>query len=143
MRTIGLVHLLSLVLATTASPAKSRASTLKAAAKPRYFAAAIGAGHITNASDAHFPRIAAAYYDGLTPENEMKWEVTEPEQGVFNFSSAETVWRFGAELGYTIRGHTLVWYSQLAPWVATLVGSELTEAMKTHITVEMEHFKGR
>ncbi|EIN13907.1 endo-1,4-beta-xylanase [Punctularia strigosozonata HHB-11173 SS5] len=130
----------SLALAATASPAKS---TLKAAASPRYFAAAIGYGHLTNKTDHLFREIAVAEYGGLTPENEMKWEITEPEQGVFNFTQAEIIVSFAEAHDYVIRGHTLVWYSQLAPWVTEIPESEVLSAMQNHITTAMTHFKGR
>jgi endo-1,4-beta-xylanase len=42
-----------------------------------------------------------------------------------------------------IRGHTLVWHSQLAPWVSNISsGSALLAAMNNHITTEVTHFKG-
>lgn len=56
-----------------ASPLTPRATTLKAAAGTRYFAAALGEGHLTNASDPKFAQFAKAQFSGATPENEMKW----------------------------------------------------------------------
>ena len=42
-----------------------------------------------------------------------------------------------------VRGHTLVWHTQLAPWVAGLSGEALHEAMLRHITGEVSHWKGK
>jgi endo-1,4-beta-xylanase len=108
MRSFGtLFTVVSLALSVAASPLQL---SLKAAASPRYFAAAIGYGHLTNASDPRFREIAVAEFSGLTPENEMKWEITEPEQGVFNFTQADAIVEFAKANKYTIRGHNLVWY---------------------------------
>ena len=66
---------LTLVYLTSASPSPVRrqSTTLKAAAEPRYFGAALGAGHLSNASDPNFALFAKVQYSGATPENEMKW----------------------------------------------------------------------
>jgi GH35 family endo-1,4-beta-xylanase len=68
-------------LATAVSAAfvpEERAKTpapLAAAAAPRYFGAAIGLGHLTNASDPRYQFLAQSQFSGVTPENEMKWSV--------------------------------------------------------------------
>lgn len=54
---------------------RSRATTLKAAAGERYFAAALAAAHLSNASDPNFALFAQQQFSGATPENEMKWYV--------------------------------------------------------------------
>ena len=76
MLTLSTLLLAGLV---TASPLAERTdTTLKAAARPRYFGAALAAAHLANASDPLFARIAAAEFSGVTPENEMKWSVLLP-----------------------------------------------------------------
>lgn len=64
---LNIAHLAS------ASPLEARATTLKAAAGSRYFGAALGAGHLSNASDPNFHIFAMQQFSGATPENEMKW----------------------------------------------------------------------
>jgi endo-1,4-beta-xylanase len=155
---VALVALAALVSgASVPAPAVERATTpktLAAAASPRYFAAAIGAGHLTNASDPEFAYLAQTQFNGLTPENEMKWfvhslfsstfsmklmsfrrESVEPQQNVFNFTAAEIVAKFATDNNFTLRGHTLVWHSQLAPWVSSVTGKALEDAMVNHIVM--------
>ena len=80
-------------LALAASSVKGR-HTLKAAAAPRYFGAAVAQGHLQNASDPKFASVGSAQFSGATPENEIKWESTEPTQGNFTFEDADVVVQF-------------------------------------------------
>ncbi|KLO10182.1 glycoside hydrolase [Schizopora paradoxa] len=133
-----------LSLNVLSSPHEARQSTtLKAAASPRYFGAALGAGHLSNVSDPKFAEFGAAQFSGATPENEMKWDFTEPEQGVFTFDQANQVAAFAKANNQILRGHNLVWFSQLPDWVETLQGNDLLNAMNNHITTVMTQFKGQ
>jgi len=118
-------------------------TTLKAAASPRYFGAALGAGHLSNASDLNFRMLGASQFSGSTPENEMKWDATEPNQGMFTFTQADQVAAFAKTNNHKLRGHTLVWHNQLPNWVSTLQGNNLLSAMNNHILTVMGHFKGQ
>jgi len=93
--------------------------------------------------DDAFRKVAAAHFDSLTPENQMKWETVEPQPGQFAFQAAEPLLAFAAENHMRVRGHTLVWHSQLAPWVKRLSGEALHAAMLGHIQGVVGHWKGR
>lgn len=83
-------------------------------------------------------------FSGVTPGNEMKWETTEPTRGTFNFGPADTIVNHALSHGMKVRGHTLVWHNQLAPWVSTITdGADLLRALKNHITTEVSHFRGK
>jgi cellulase/cellobiase CelA1 len=45
--------------------------------------------------------------------------------------------------GMTVRGHNLVWHSQLPGWVSSLPSSQVRAAMENHITNEAGHYKGK
>lgn len=60
MKITPLSFLLSICCLSIASPAVKKATVLKNAAAPRYFAAALGVGHLTNTTDPKFREIAAA-----------------------------------------------------------------------------------
>lgn len=92
--------------------------------------------------DPAYAQAVAAQFNQLTPENEMKWEAIEPEPGVFDFSGADAIVAFARDNGMQVRGHTLVWHSQLAPWVEALTGADaVREAMTRHIQTVVAHFR--
>jgi len=93
--------------------------------------------------DDRFRTVAATHFDSLTPENQMKWETVEPQPGQFAFQAAEPLVTFAAESHMRVRGHTLVWHSQLAPWVKSRSGEALRAAMRTHIAGVVGHWKGK
>ena len=77
-------------------------------------------------------------FGSVTPENEMKWEATEPKPGRFTFEAANRIVDFARGHGQRVRGHTLVWHQQLPPWVT----GSLAE-MRRHIEEVVGHFRGR
>lgn len=47
----------------------------------------------------------------ITPVNAMKWDATEPKQGVFTFEDADKIVAFANSTGARVRCHALVWVS--------------------------------
>lgn len=81
----------------------------------------------------------------VTPENALKWESTEPERGVFTFDDADRHVNWAVENGKNLRCHTLVWHSQLAPWVeeGNFDNATLIEIMADHINAVAGRYKGK
>jgi endo-1,4-beta-xylanase len=63
----------------------------------------------------------------------MKWAIIEPERGRFRFKAADVIVDAASRAGQAIRGHTLVFHSQLPKWVSALATPQLRAAMKAHI----------
>src|SRR5262249_59352107 len=83
-------------------------------------------------------------FSGVTPENEMKWDTTEPSRGSFNFGAADSIVAHAQSHGMKIRGHTLVWHNQLPGWVSGISsGSDLNNAMTNHIAQVAGHYRGK
>jgi endo-1,4-beta-xylanase len=119
------------------------AKTLKAAAAQsgRLIGAAIGASHL---SEAGYASTAAGAFDFVTPENEMKWDATEPSQNVFTFAGGDAITAFAQQNGMKVKGHTLVWHSQLPDWVSAITdATALHDAMINHITQVASHYRGQ
>jgi endo-1,4-beta-xylanase len=74
-------------------------------------------------------------FNGMTPENAMKWESTEPSQGNFTFADGDRHAAFAAANNLSLRCHTLVWHSQLPLWVSEggFSNATLIQVMEDHI----------
>ncbi|MET9800877.1 endo-1,4-beta-xylanase [Streptomyces sp. NPDC006368] len=122
--------------------AEGAASTLASAAagKGRYFGAAVAAQHL---GEAPYVATLDTEFNSVTPENEMKWDALESTRGSFTFGAADRIVDHARSRGMQVRGHTLVWHSQLPGWVGGLGASDLRSAMNHHITQVMQHYKGK
>ncbi len=85
----------------------------------------------------------AAQFSTVTPENEMKWDLTEPQPGRFEFGPADDIVDRAREANQKIRGHTLIWHFQLPGWVRELGPRALRAVMEEHIDRLVGHFKGK
>ncbi|WP_405696888.1 endo-1,4-beta-xylanase [Streptomyces sp. NBC_01185] len=84
-------------------------------------------------------------FTSVTPENVMKWEAVEPERGTYDWAAADRLVDFAAKNKQLVRGHTLVWHSQLPAWLneGDFTAGELREILHRHVTDQVAHFKGR
>src|SRR5258708_28214370 len=125
-------------LVALAGPA-SAATTLRAAAEAnnRYFGTALTQSNLSNST---LTAVAGAQFDMVTPGNEMKWDTTEPSNGTFNFGPGDQIVNFATSHSDRVRGHNLVWHSQLPSWVSSLPTNQVQAAMETHITTEVTHY---
>jgi endo-1,4-beta-xylanase len=117
------------------------ATTLGASAAEhgRYFGTAVSAGKL---GDAAYTTIAGREFTMATPENEMKWDATEPAQNTFSWTAADRVVSFAQSHGMRIRGHALAWHSQQPAWVQALSGAALRSAMLNHVSTVAAHYRG-
>jgi len=121
----------------------SAASTLGASAAERggrYFGTAIAAGKL---GDSAYTTIAGREFNMVTPENEMKWDATEPSQNNFTYGNADRIVSFAQGRGMRVRGHALAWHSQQPGWVQNLSGTALRNAMLNHVTKVAQNYAGR
>ncbi|MFD1045856.1 endo-1,4-beta-xylanase, partial [Kibdelosporangium lantanae] len=61
-----------------------------AAQSNRYFGTAVAAGKL---GDSTYSTILRREFNAITPENEMKWDATEPSRNSFNFSNGDRIAR--------------------------------------------------
>jgi endo-1,4-beta-xylanase len=99
-------------------------------------------------NDPTYAQILGEQFSSITPENEMKWASVEATQGVLNFTAADQEVLFAQQHGQRVRGHNLVWHSQLPNWLTTGVtngtisDAELAVLLQQHISAEAGHFAG-
>jgi len=133
------------LLGLGAQPALAAGPTLRslADAKGVKIGTALAASHLSG--DANYASIAAAQFNSATPENEMKWDAIEPSRGQLNFSGADAIVAFAQAHGQRIRGHNLVWHSQLPGWVSGggFTSAQLLQVMQQHIATEVGRYRGR
>ncbi|HOK26461.1 MAG TPA: endo-1,4-beta-xylanase [Bacteroidales bacterium] len=88
-------------------------------------------------------------FNSLTAENVMKPGLIHPEENRYFWDNADIIINFAGEHGMKVRGHTLVWHQQTAPWMfrnsdGTEVSKELLlSRLKEHITQVVTRYKGK
>ncbi len=126
-----------------AAPAAAGEATLgaAAAASGRYFGAALDPGAL---DEPPYRDLAALELTSVTPENAMKWGEVERSRGEFDWGAADALVAFAKAHGQRVRGHTLVWHSQLPPWLirGAFSPEELKDLMVAHIATEAGRYKG-
>jgi endo-1,4-beta-xylanase len=96
-----------------------------------------------------YAAIASSQFSVVTPGNAMKWQIVEPEQGVFDWSQADQLVQFAQANGQLVRGHTLTWHNQLPDWLTTGVANgsigaaQLRTLLHDHIITEVSRYRGR
>jgi endo-1,4-beta-xylanase len=94
-------------------------------------------------NDASYTSVAREF-SSVTAENEMKWQSLEPQPNQFNFNQADRIVAFAEQNEMRVRGHTLVWHSQLPGWVSQLTTPEaVRSAMLNHIETVVSRYRGR
>lgn len=89
-------------------------------------------------------KLIAKEFNSITPENIMKSMFVQPTKGNFQFDLTDKYVSYGEKHNMFIHGHTLIWHSQLAPWMSEIKdGSEMKAFMKNHINTVVSRYKGR
>lgn len=75
----------------------------------------------------------------------MKWDATEPTRGSFAFARGDSDLAFGTANNMLVRGHTLVWHSQLPSWVSAgnFDAATLRDIITNHVTTLVTRWKGK
>ncbi|KAJ4012529.1 hypothetical protein NW752_008227 [Fusarium irregulare] len=106
-----------------------------------YFGTEIDHYHLNNNP---LTTIVKREFGQVTHENSMKWDAIEPSRGQFTFGNADKVVDFAIANGKKIRGHTLVWYSQLPQWVKNIKDrATMTSVIENHVKTMVTRYKGK
>ena len=152
---VGLASAATLLVATVAGAAAPPRGFHPPSDSLRGLAAPIGlrVGNAVNMDklnvNAKYTGIVADQFSTVTPENVMKWDTIEPSQGLYNYAPADQLISFAQQHGQLVRGHTLLWHSQIPAWLTggvnngTISNAQLRDVLKQHIISEVGHFKGK
>jgi len=125
--------------AQTSSP-NEKGISLKTHYEPHfYIGAALNEGAILEA-DKGINRLVSHEFSAITPENVMKWMHIHPSPDQYDFTLPDAYVAFGEARGMHVVGHTLVWHSQLAPWVEEIRDST---ALMYHVEQHIKKVAGR
>jgi endo-1,4-beta-xylanase len=127
-------------VAPTATPVPVN---LKDLTGTRYFGTAVNDRLL--GTDAAYTALLNAQFSQVTPENAMKWGPLEPTPGSLNWSAADALVASAQANGQKVRGHTLVWHSQLPTFISDgkLTKAQLNDTLKAHIDTEVGRYKGK
>lgn len=86
-------------------------------------------------------QLLAKHFNSVTAGNAMKWDATEPTEGVYNWTDADAIVAFARANAMLVRGHTFVWHNQTPAWVFNDANGQpmtATAANKTLLLARLE-----
>ena len=96
-----------------------------------------------NVTNAEQQALIKREFSSMTAENDMKPEPTEPRQGQFNWEGADRIANFARQNGIKLRGHCLMWHSQIGRWMTSDNPTKevFYQRMKSHIEAVVSRYK--
>ena len=96
-----------------------------------------------NVTNAEQQALIKREFNSMTCENDMKPEPTEPNEGQFNWENADRIANFCRANGIKLRGHCLMWHSQIGRWMTSDNPTKevFYQRMKNHIQAIVSRYK--
>lgn len=124
--------------------AQKKASSLKEAYKKDFYIGTALSANQIEMKDAKQDALIRKEFNAITAENIMKSMFVHPQKDKYDFALTDKFIAYGEKNKMFIHGHTLIWHSQLAPWMEKIKDStEMKAFMKDHITTIVSKYKGR
>ncbi|MEG1024779.1 MAG: endo-1,4-beta-xylanase [Flavobacterium sp.] len=131
------------MLALSCTSQKETASLKDAYKNDFYIGTALSVDQIEE-KDKKVDSLITKEFNAITAENIMKSMYTHPQKDKYDFTLSDKFVAYGEKNKMFIHGHTLIWHSQLAPWMEKIADStEMKAFMKDHITTIVSKYKGR
>lgn len=124
--------------------ASEKSKALKTAFKP-YFLIGTALNKVQiEEREPNAAKLVPQQFNSITAENVMKCEVIHPEWDRYNFDLSDKLVAYGKKQGMFIVGHTLIWHSQLAPYVSQIKSSDsLRQFLVNHINTIAGRYAGK
>lgn len=108
-----------------------------------YIGTALSAGQI-EVKSAKEDSLIRKEFNAITAENIMKSMYIHPQKDKYDFALADKFVAYGEKNKMFVHGHTLIWHSQLAPWMEKIADStEMKAFMADHINTIVSKYKGK
>jgi GH35 family endo-1,4-beta-xylanase/enterochelin esterase-like enzyme len=136
-----IVCAVALLAAASNGWAQGAAKGLKDAYKDYFMiGVAVNQRNVTNAEQ---QALIKREFNSITCENDMKPEPTEPREGQFNWENADRIADFCRANGIKLRGHCLMWHSQIGRWMTedNPTKEVFYQRMKNHIQAVVSRYK--
>jgi endo-1,4-beta-xylanase len=123
----------------------AEAQTLRDAADARglRIGAAVNMSPFRN--EAAYTQTLGREFNMLVAENAMKFDAMHPAQNTYNFTDADALVAYAEANNMTVRGHTLVWHSQIPGWLTggNFTRDQVIAIMRDHIMTVVGRYRGR
>ena len=96
-------------------------------------------------SEPEFREVLAEHFDSVSPENDMKWMFTQPEEGVFDFEGLDRLVAFAEENDMQVKGHGLISACCNPDYLVAKINDPVAfrAAMVKHFNTLMKRYKGK
>ncbi|MBZ9614045.1 endo-1,4-beta-xylanase [Clostridium estertheticum] len=102
-------------------------------------------------SNSQTDQLIKKHFNTIVAGNDMKPDALQPTEGKFTYTKADKIVDYAIENKMAMRGHTLVWHSQIPDWFfqdpkdSTKLCSKdlLLKRLETHINTVLTHFKDK
>lgn len=96
------------------------------------------------AMDEQYAPILGREFNQITPENAMKFQMIQPQQGVFEFGEADMLAEYCILNDSKMHGHCLVWQEAIPMWIhnGTWTNQQVEDIMVNHITTVVGRYAG-
>jgi endo-1,4-beta-xylanase len=95
-------------------------------------------------TDPRYGATLAEQFNSLSPENEFKWNMVQPEEGVFDFAGLDRLVEFAEAHGMEVKAHSGISRSFNPDYlVAKTDPAEFHQAVVDHFETIMQRYSGR
>ena len=95
-------------------------------------------------ADPRFREVLSEQFNSLSPENDLKWQFVQREEGVFDFEGLDRLVEFADEHGMTVKGHGLISNCCNPDYVSAITDpEEMRAALTAHFEAIMGRYDGK
>ncbi|MCK6079406.1 endo-1,4-beta-xylanase [Microbacterium sp. EYE_5] len=95
-------------------------------------------------TDPRYGRVLSEQFNSLSPENEFKWNMVQPQEGVFDFDGLDRLVAFAEEHDMEVKAHSGISRSFNPDYlVAKTDPAEFRQAVIDHFTTIMQRYTGK